>query len=417
MSPDDGGFVSAPNVLLLAIDSLRADAIFGDHIATPNADRYASVGTAFHQAVSTTTSTTPSFSSILTGCYPPKHGVRGLQGYRLSSKLTTIAEAFGKAGYKTHAEVTGPLLPETGILRGFEDARHRPGYKVPFFSWRDEVLDRMHSYVDPWLMLLHIWEVHRPYRSPPDFQKRWDKSGYEASVAATDTWLVPILEAVGDNTIVVITGDHGEDYPDTPWEQKMFRVARKARAKLKLSKWFPYLDKKFSGLVVGHGFALHEHLVRVPLIIAGPGVPHATVEDQVRHVDLFPTLADLCGVDIPEGIDGRSLKPLMEGGSLPQEPAYMEAVGVKLEGKRIEGARVPDWKLLRPGGGRPALYKLNGGGGPDEKHNVYSRYPEVARPLEEFLERVRETEVVAESGMTGEEEALVEQHLRDLGYL
>jgi arylsulfatase A-like enzyme len=184
-----------------------------------------------------------------------------------------------------------------------------------------------------------------------------------------------------------------------------------------LEKWFPYLDKRFAALAVGHGFALHEHLVRVPLVIAGPGVGTASVADQVRHVDLFPTLADLCGLDAPSGIDGRSLRPLIEGGTLPEEPAYMEAVGVKLEGKRIEGARTADWKLLRPGGGRAALYKLNGGGPPDEKHDVARRYPEIARQLESFLEEVASTEVVAESGMTNEEEAVVEQHLRDLGYL
>lgn len=409
--------MTAPNVLLLAIDSLRADAVFSDRIPTPNFDRYAGAGAGFHQCVSTTTSTTPSFSSILTGCYPPKHGVRGLQGYRLSSGVATMAEAFGAAGYKTHAEVTGPLLPATGVLRGFEDARHRQGYRVPFFNWRDEVIERMKAYVDPWFMLLHTWEVHRPYRAPPDFTKRWDKAGYEAAVAASDEWLQPVFDAVDDNTIVVITGDHGEDYPDTPWEQKMLRLARKSRKKFNLAKYAPWLDKKLSGLVVGHGFALWEHLVRVPLIIAGPGVSPATVEDQIRHVDLYPTLADLCGVELPNEVDGRSLRPLMEGGTLPEEPAYMEAVGVKLEGSRIEGARVADWKLLKPGGGKPSLYKLNGSSGPDEKHNVYSRYPEVARPLEEFIDHVRKSEVVAESGMTGDEEAVVEQHLRDLGYL
>ena len=152
-------------------------------------------GAAFRQAICTTTTTTPSFSSMLTGRYPPHHGVRGLQGYRLSSAATTMAEAFGKAGYSTHAEITGPLLPETGILRGFDEANHRPGYKAPFFGWRDEVIERIHSYADPWFMLLHIWEVHRPYRSPPDFEKRKDKAGYEAAVAASDDYLKPIFDA------------------------------------------------------------------------------------------------------------------------------------------------------------------------------------------------------------------------------
>ena len=409
--------MAAPNVLLLVIDSLRADAAYGDHISTPNIDRYASQGAAFRQCISTTTSTTPSFSSILTGCYPPKHGVRGLQGYQLNPAVTTMAEAFSTGGYKTHAEVTGPLLPQTGILRGFEDANHRQGYKVPFFNWRDDMLTKMHSYVDPWFMLLHIWEVHRPYRAPPDFTKRWDKAGYEAALAATDEWLTPIFEACGDNTIIVITGDHGEDYPDTPLEQKFIRAARKSRKTLKLGSWFPYLDKKFQALAVGHGFALHEHLVRVPLIISGPGVPVASVQDQVRHVDLLPTLADICGLEQPAEADGRSLVPYMKGQSLPEEPAYIEAVGVKLEGNRIAGARTPDWKLLRPGGGKPALYRLNGGQPPDEKRNLYNRYPEVAHNLETYIEKVAASEVEAGSGMTEDEEAVVEQHLRDLGYL
>jgi arylsulfatase A-like enzyme len=413
--------VSKPNVFFLAVDSLRADAIFGDHIHTPNLDSYAESGAAFTQCVSSTTSTTPSFCSMLTGCYPPKHGVRGLQGYQLSKNLTTWAEAFGKAGYETHAEVTGPLLPATGVLRGFDDVNHRAAYRVGFMHWRDDMVAKMKSYTEPYFMLLHVWEAHRPYRMPPNFEKRWDKTGYEGAVATLDERLAPIFEAVGPNTLVIITGDHGEDYPDTRWQKRLIRLARRSRRAFKLGSWFPHLDSRLASVAVGHGFALHEHLVRVPLIIAGPGANQVTVKEQVRHIDLFPTIADLCGVDIPHGMDGRSLRPLMEGQSLPEEPAYMEAVGVKLEGKRIEGARTEDWKLLRIRGGRPSLYKLNGSngqaGGADEKHNYYSRHPEVARKLESFIDEVTSTEVVAESGMTSDEEATVEQHLRDLGYL
>lgn len=411
--------MSQPNVFFLAIDSLRADAAFGDHVKTPNLDGFAASGAAFHQCICTCTTTTPSFSSMLTGCYPPKHGVRGLQGYRLNSGLTTMAEAFKSAGYNTYAEVTGPLLKETGILRGFETANHRQAYRVPFFEWRDRVTSRMKAYPDPWFMMLHIWEVHRPYRAPPDFKKRNDRGGYEAAVAATDEWLGPVFEAAGDDTIVIITGDHGESYANSPMEQKMLRGARKARSRFKFNKWAPAIDKKLAGLAVGHGFALHEHLIRVPLIIAGPGVPQTAVDEQVRHVDLFPTVADLAGIDAPKGIDGRSLRPLLESSSLPEEPAYMEAVGVKLEGKRITGARTPDWKLLQTGGGRPALYKLNGGQAPNEKQNLYNRYPEVAQKLQAYIDQVAAGGIEQDpgSGMTGEEEAIVEQHLRDLGYL
>lgn len=411
--------MSKPNVFFLAIDSLRADAVFGDHIKTDNFDRYASSGAAFRQCICTCTTTTPSFSSMLTGCYPPKHGVRGLQGYRLNPALTTMPEAFRAAGYNTYAEVTGPLLKETGILRGFETANHRQAYRVPFFEWRDRVVARMKAYPDPWFLMLHIWEVHRPYRAPPDFKKRNDRGGYEAAVSATDEWLGPVFEAAGDNTLIVITGDHGESYANSPLEQKVLRGARKARSTFRFNRWAPGIDKKLAGLAVGHGFALHEHLIRVPLVIAGPGVDPAQVDEQVRHVDLFPTLADLAGLDVPQEIDGRTLKPLLAGGSLPEEPAYMEAVGVKLEGRRITGARTEDWKLLQAGGGKPALYKLDGGQPPDEKHNLYNRYPEVAQKLQAYVDHIAAGGVEQEegSGMTGEEEAIVEQHLRDLGYL
>lgn len=410
--------MTRPNVFLLVVDSLRADVVFEDRVATRNFDRLASAGASFRQCICTCTTTTPSFSSMLTGCYPPKHGVRGLQGYRLSSSLTTMAEMFSEAGYHTFAEVTGPLLKETGILRGFEDAHHRQAYRVPFFEWRDRVIARMQSYPSPWFMLLHIWEVHRPYRSPPDFRKRNDRAGYEAAVTATDEWLGPVFDAAG-NALTIVTGDHGESYADSPLEQKILRAARKARRVGRLNRWLPALDKKLAGLAVGHGFALWEHLVRVPLVISGGDVPHAVVDGQVRHVDLLPTVAGFAGLTAPDGIDGRSLEPLVHGASLPDEPAYMEAVGVKLEGRRIVAARTPAWKLLQPGGGRPALYRLDGGRPPDEKRNVYSQNPDVARELETFIAKVNAEGSPGgdSSGMSSEEEAIVEQHLRDLGYL
>jgi arylsulfatase A-like enzyme len=407
-----------PNVLLLAVDSLRADAVYGNEVATENFDRVAAAGASFRQAVCTATTTTPSFSSLLTGCYPPKHGVRGLQGYRLSKAVKTMAEVFADGGYHSYAEVTGPLLPETGILRGFHDARCRQAYKMPFFYWREEILERMRAYPKPWFLLLHIWEVHRPYRSPPNFEKRKDKAGYQAAVTATDEWLEPVFEAAGDDSVIVVTGDHGEQYPTSPLQYQMLRLARRSRRSFRLGRWLPYLDNRFAGLEIGHGFALYEELVRVPLMLKGPGVEAAgQIDDQVRHIDLLPTLADICGLTTPEGIDGRSLEPRIRGDALAEEPAYMEAVGVKLGGDRIVGARTPEWKLLRAPGGRRTLHRLNHGGHPNERRNHARAEPDVVRELDDYIDGVESSGVVADSGMTSEEEATVEQRLRDLGYL
>jgi arylsulfatase A-like enzyme len=403
-------------VLLIVVDSLRADAVFGERVPTPTFDKYAARGAQFRQCVSTCTTTTPSFSSILTGCYPPKHGVRGLRGYRLSPAVVTMAEAFSAAGYKTYAEVTGPLLPQTDITRGFTDVQHRRGKGGDYFAWIDGVIEKIRGDAGPWFMLVHTWEVHRPYRSSSGFSKHNHRAHYEAAVAGTDAALAPLLEAAGDNTIVVLTGDHGEDYPTSVLQGNLVRVARRSRRTLRLGTWFPWLDEKLAGMEIGHGFALYEHLIRVPLILAGPGISPAVVTEQTRHVDLFPTLVDLCGIDAPQGIDGRTLRPLMRGELLPHEPAYLEALGVKLEGRRISAARTPQWKLLKPGGRKPVLYRLDGARPPDERRNVAARHPEETRRLEAFIAEVAASEG-AQSGMSVEEEAVVEQHLRDLGYL
>jgi arylsulfatase A-like enzyme len=412
--------VERPNVALLVIDSLRADAVFADYIPTPNIDSSASRGAAFLQCVATATTTTPSFASILTGCYPPRHGVRALKGYRLSESAVTMSQIFAEAGYHTYADVTGPLVPETGILRGFQSANHRPAHIR--FKWRDPMVAKVKSFQPPWLFLLHLWEVHQPFRSPEDPRERWDKDGYDAGVRATDELVGPIFDALGDDSIVVTTGDHGENYAETAWGARGRIVAKRIR-RLKTSRWLPYVDRKLAPLAMGHGFGLDEHVIRVPLIIAGPGIQPVMVHDPVRHVDILPTLADLCGIDAPDGVDGRSLRPLMTGGSLPEEPAFMEAAGVKRSNRQIVGVRTSQWKLVRQGQ-RPRVlidvrgqYKWDGRSRPDPKEDVSREHEDVATSLDEVLESILDSEIVAESGMTSEEEKVVEGHLRDLGYL
>jgi arylsulfatase A-like enzyme len=410
--------LSQPNVFILAVDSLRADAIFGSHLSTPNIDKYTDAGVAFRQCICTATVTTPSFSSILTGCFPVKHGVKALMGYRLASNVTTMAEAFREAGYHTYAEVTGPLVPETGVLRGFEEGHHRIGYNVPFFGWRNDVLDKIRHFQEPWVFLLHTFEVHRPFRPPPDEKERWDRAGYEAVVSASDEWLDPVFEALGDNCIVAITGDHGEIYPETAWQTRLNRGAGWIRHHIHTKHWWRRLDRKLAPISGGHGFGLDEELVRVPLIIAGPGIRSTTIEQQVRHVDLYPTLADLCGVEVPPGADGRSLRPLMEDGALPEQPAYMSALAGNLV-----GVRTSHWKLLSRVGRDPVLYDVDGLYGwdgstrPEGTTNRYDQHREVARELEDFKRRVESAPMAVDSGMTASEEAVVEQHLRALGYL
>lgn len=400
------------------MDSLRADAVHEPVPATPVLDALADEGAVFRQCVATATSTTPSFASMLTGCYLPKHGIRALRGHTLSRSIeTTMPEAFRAAGYTTAAEVTGPLVEETGVFRGFDRVHHRRGHDARFLDWVGDVTARIRALPQPWFVLLHVWEAHRPYRPPPAYAKTYARQGYEAAVAALDAGLEPVLSLAGDGGTTIVTGDHGEVYAETWVGDRLAAAAREGRRRLRVGRWAPGLERKLAARAVGHGFTLDEELVRVPLILAGPDVPHRTIEEQVRHVDLFPTLGELLSLDVPEGVDGRSLVPALEGASLPLEPAYMECSNVA-GGHLISGVRTPAWKLLVDWRRTPRLYALDGVR-PDERHDLAGRHPDVVRELQAYMEAALaggDAAATAEP-LTEEEEAVVERHLKDLGYL
>jgi hypothetical protein len=266
-------------------------------------------------------------------------------------------------------------------------------------------------------MLLHVWEAHFPYRSPPHFDDRWDKAGYEAAVNATDQGLAPVLEAVPvEKTLVVLTGDHGERFPRTRLGARVSRAGRRVRRELRLATRAPHLNMKLAARGTGHGFGLEEGLIRVPLVFAGPGIPAGVVQDdQVSHVDLLPTLAELCGLGAPTGVDGRTITSLMSGRPLPERPVYMEAVGLALKAARIEGSRLPGWKLLRTDRGMERLLRVDRGRRAERRVRG-ARYPRMRDELRAFLDAVT-SRTKATTGMTSEEEEALEEHLRALGYV
>jgi arylsulfatase A-like enzyme len=260
--------------------------------------------------------------------------------------------------------------------------------------------------------LLHVWEVHNPFRAPPDFAKRWDRAGYERVVTAVDRALAPFLER--EDVLLVVTGDHGEQFPDTIGERAVTWGVRKLYHRLSLGSRAPRLDRWLARHQLGHGHAVYEHLVRVPLLVAGPGIPHRTVPDQVRHVDVAPTIAALCRATLP-GADGRSLASLWSGAVLDEEPAYVEAGEVtRSDEEPIICLRTSEWKLVRELG-KEALYRV-AGPRTDERRDLSAEYPAVAERMRRQLDELTRARV-SSSGMTEDEEAVVESHLRDLGYL
>jgi arylsulfatase A-like enzyme len=397
-----------PNVLLLLFDCMGSRMLFDPArgCEIPTIRRLIAEGVAFETCIATATTTSPSMASLFTGTLPPVHGIRSLRGYKLAPGVATIAEVLRSNGYQTHAEATGPVVRQKGFDRGFDFFQHRDATLWQPRYW-SELQRRMSALPTdrPWFAYLHLWELHWPRHVPRAYDgRRFGAHRYDRALSALDNERLPrLLELAGRDTVVVITGDHGE----IPRLDLTKRVARK----LKLKRLKAWVDVRS-----GHGFDVIEDLVRVPMVLHGPGVPAAgVISTAVRHVDLFPTILELAGVEASQGV-GESLMPLVGGGG-EDRPAYSEAVGVKLgdEGNWLVSVRADGFKLVtRASGDGRRLWEL-----PDERTDVSARHPEVVERLSGILEGFLAGHRLTDHGadLSAQESAEVEAHLRDLGYI
>jgi arylsulfatase A-like enzyme len=398
---------SAPSVLVLLVDALRPDAVGcygGGEERTPAFDRLAASGLVFGEMVAQSSWTLPSVATYLTGLHPRSHGVnfsrraddpRGLDfaGSFLSDRLVTLAERAGEAGITTFGASANPLVSAgANFAQGFErwhdlaeDKTARdwaPGREVnrAFLGW----LRRAGGY--RFLAYLHYMDVHDPYKPPPEFRPppapalsaevqagevrdlaaaiKWGtrpplppaeiehlRRLYEGDVRAWDAALAELLaglEAAGrrDSTIVVVLADHGEEF------------------------------QEHGGLT--HGHTLYEELLRVPLVLAGPGVRRGRVETPVQGIDVLPTLAALLGLPRPAELPGQNLL-----GPLEVRPAIVEThrgTGPDRSLRQLLAVRTPPWKLIwqRPSE-RVELYDL--GHDPRERQDLDASAPPARRDL------------------------------------
>ena len=231
--------VAGQNVLLVTIDTLRADALgcYGGPAATPALDRLAAGGVRFDFAHAHAVTTLASHASILTGTYPFQHGIRDNSGYRLPAGSTTIATRLKAAGYATAAFVGAfPVHSRFGLNQGFEvyddafgDARAPDEFAMPERPAGEVV--RLCSIVDcrttraglarpsrpSVVRWVHVFDPHAPYRPPPPFDREYAAQPYYGEVAAVDAALAPLFEdirAARRPTLVIVTGDHGEALGD-----------------------------------------------------------------------------------------------------------------------------------------------------------------------------------------------------------
>lgn len=379
--------IARANVLLVTIDTLRADRL--TEARMPRLTSLARLGHHYPTTYSHAPLTLPAHASILTGLLPPAHGVRGNGAFRLSDTHDTLAERLKREGYRTGAFVGAFVLDARfGLAQGFdryravEDDRE---FAADFaFAERPAgaVLDDAEAWLleapaaDPWFAWVHLFDPHAPYDSPGPSPA----AAYDGEVRRVDTVLGAFLDRLRsrgalDRTLIVLTADHGES-----------------------------LGAHGEST---HGLFAYDTTLRVPLMIAGPGLGTASPTAPAAHIDIVPTVLDTLGLAGDPSLPGRSLR----AGDPRDRPIYVEAMDGWLAAGAapVRGVVADGFKLISVPDAE--LYDL--GADPAEVTNIHaSGHPQVGA-LVEALARVDDPGSVSPGPVP---DARGEARLRSLGY-
>ena len=415
-----------PNILLFTIDACRPDhfGCYGyNRNTTPNIDKIASEGVLFTHAFSQSAWTTPGMISIFTSLYPPTHGVDA-KDRTLRENVLTLPKVLKGSGY------VAPVLPKFVDIPNYWHLGFDVVDKERFQAEEGEdLLKLLEAYKDQrFFIWYHYHGVHLPYnpKNPYDkiFQEdifsgisadteavsvvkkksviknnsiNFDNTDRKIIVALYDGQLKQLDDYMGqltekmkkwgilDNTVIIITSDHGEEL--------------------------------FEHGFIGHASTslnakLYDEVIHIPLIIRWPKkVKHRVVDALVQQIEVMPTILDILGLPIPEGLHGYSLSTLMRGksvdnlkftpGRFEQGVVFCETIlggyqsTKEMEEIKLRCVRTKEWKLIYTntptsnmssgglGDGKYELYNLSND--PKEEKNIFENHPKIAKELKKKL--------------------------------
>jgi len=389
------------NFILLSIDDLRADRVgcYGnDRDVSPNMDKLAKEGAQFLNAFVSWPSTPQSHSSMLTSLYPLVFEIP------LDPKIPTVTTILSKVGYKTAAFTgSGWMSEKFGILNGFAEYDDNVRGLKPLRNKTLKWLKKNHE--KKFFLFLHTYYVHQPFKGPHEYFKKFAYPNYSGPIknssistrdfirAATlgrikvssadiqrlldiyDSQIIPMDNFISqivqtlqrlnltDNTMLIITSDHGEQF----YEYKRFGHT---------SRTNPFADIS----------------IKVPLIIYAPSLPKiGKVQKTVETIDIPPTILEAAGIDIPETFQGQSFFPILCG----NPRSFKEKKEVFCLHTLYIGIRTEKFKLLV--GYDPKntkLYDLIND--PAETTNVIDQFsPEIVESLIKKIENIQtESEIL-----------------------
>ncbi|MGA2631305.1 MAG: sulfatase-like hydrolase/transferase, partial [Terriglobia bacterium] len=408
------GWSKPPNVVLITIDTVRADHVgcYGYRQAhTPNLDALAREGALFQTVVASVPLTLPSHCSILTGTYPPLHGVRDNLGYNLGESPPTLADLLKRNGYVTAAFVGSEVLDaRRGLNRGFDTYsspfRRKMGRDNPLVFNLQDLQRRAQEVVDdalgwmaahagrptrPFFVWIHLYDPHTPYDPPPRFRALLHDP-YDGEIAYADDAMGKFFgylkeHALYDQTLIIAASDHGESFGE---------------------------HGEFT-----HGYFIYDTTLLVPLIIKpslGSGMTPRHIAAPVRTIDIAPTVLQFLGIVPPSGMQGNSLLSLMLGKTTasPTSAAYCESYYPSEFGwSALRALRSGHLKYIDAP--KPELYDL--ATDPQETHNLYQTQRATALELKSQFERLVARVTPKESAARAPVSPTDLEMLASLGYI
>lgn len=421
-----------PSVVLLILDTLRADRLGcygGPAGVSPEIDAFAAAGVLFENAVAQGPWTRPSIGSMLTSLYPRTLGIYDEQEGVLDDRFTTLAECFQAAGYSTLGLTANPHLNRSfNFHQGFDEyhdsnvvfsfmkeAERQPVFvSSKLLSARQlftKALDVVKSRADdaPWYLQIDVMDVHEWYRrgfslTRPEYRAsfagRQDLLYLQAvrqASADVGAFLKELLALPGfEDTLVVITADHGEGLWDHPAVKESFF----------------------------HGRVLYDSQVHVPWIMWRQGWKYAgrRIERPVRLLELMPTVLDYAGMPVPPGCRGESLLSLLEDpGAVVSLPEYF-VTETELRDHDKAAVNSAEWRYIECGrdhvGTAPRELQRIGAPQNGSATSQLDEHRDLAREMARFLSdwKASVPRVDATLSATGISEKEKEQ-LRAIGYL
>ncbi len=401
-----------PNVVLIVVDTLRADRLsqMGYPLPTSDAlDVLAKRASVFNAAFSPAPWTVPSVASIFTGMLPPRHRVDAT-GSALASDFEVLPEVLARDGWHTAGFSYNPHVSrEAGFDQGFHHFRDVTGATADYpdlSEMIDEALDWVRSSAaPPFFVYLQPMNVHGPYRVPDARQDallgRAPSPGFEFRGALMQGILREGRLALREDVTPEVTRSLDEQY-DTAVRHTADELARFLHGLDAAGLYDDALvvltadhgEELFDRGGFAHGYTLHREVLRVPLLVKLPGQRSARrIEEDVSLVDLLPTFADLLALSPasdPRPVDGRSLRPLLEGASSSGPPRPILAQTISPE--RCDGRllREDGWELMlidrNYENDQPRLRLYDVRRDPDERIDRAADEPERARRMLARLE-------------------------------